>query len=103
MRRRRRQINWTRFTLNGDLLNRPHYFKMGQLNASMSYEWLASRHTNLTFTPLKLSYTKLIHTTEDFDKIMDENPAVAQSFRSQYVPQMISALIMTAITTAIID
>lgn len=92
VRRRRRQINWTRFTLNGDLLNRPHYFKMGQLNASMSYEWLASRHTNLTFTPLKLSYTKLIHTTEDFDKIMDENPAVAQSFRSQYVPQMIFGL-----------
>lgn len=69
VRRRRRQINWTRFTLNGDLLNRPHYFKMGQLNASMSYEWLASRHTNLTFTPLKLSYTKLIHTTEDLTRL----------------------------------
>lgn len=92
VRRRRRQINWTRFTLNADLLNRPHYFKMGQLNASMSYEWLASRYTNLTYTPLKLTYTKLINTTEEFDNIMAENPAVAQSFRSQYVPQMIFGL-----------
>lgn len=88
VRRRRRQINWTRFSLNGDLLNRPHYFRMGQLNASMSYEWLSSRYINLSYTPLKLTYTKLMKTTEEFDKIMEENPAVAQSFRSQFVPQM---------------
>ncbi len=86
--RRRSDINWTRFSLSADLLNRPHYFKMAQFNLSMAYDWPATRHTTISFTPLKLSYTKLIHTTPEFDTMMDENPAVALSFRSQYVPQM---------------
>ena len=86
--RRRRQINWTRFTLNGDILNRPHFFKMWQMNTSMSYEWQAHRHVSMSFTPLKFTYTKLMHTTHDFDSIMAANPAVALSFRSQYIPQM---------------
>ena len=86
--RRRREINWTRFSLNADLLNRPHFFKMAQFNLSMTYDWMPSRHTTLSFTPLKLTYTKLMHTTPEFDSIMDVNQAVALSFRSQYIPQM---------------
>ena len=86
--RSRYQLNWTRFTLNADLLNRPHYFKMAQFNASVSYDWRLRRHVQNSFTPLKLTYTNLMHTTHDFDSIMAANPAVAQSFRSQYIPQM---------------
>lgn len=87
--RRRREISWTRLSLNGDLLNRPHFFKLGQFNASMTYDWLATRNTTISFTPVKFTYTKLMHTTLPFDSIMDANPAVAQSFRSQYIPQML--------------
>ncbi len=86
--RSRYQLNWTRFTLNADLLNRPHYFKMAQFNASMSYDWRLRRHVQNSFTPIKLTYTNLMNTTHDFDSIMAANPAVAQSFRSQYIPQM---------------
>lgn len=86
--RRRHQINWTRFALNADLLNRPHYFKMAQFNVSMNYDWMISRRANATFTPFKLTYTKLMHTTAEFDSIMTANPAVAQSFMSQFIPQM---------------
>ncbi len=89
--RRRREINWTRFSLNADLLNRPHFFKMAQFNMSMTYDWLATRNTTLSFTPLKFTYTKLMHTTVEFDSIMNANQAVALSFRSQYIPQMIFA------------
>ena len=87
--RRRRQINWTRFSLNADLLNRPHFFRMAQFNAAMSYDWQAHRHVNMSYTPFKLTYTKLINTTAAFDSIMDANPAVALSFRSQFIPQML--------------
>lgn len=87
--RSRYSLNWTRFQLNVDLLNRPHYFKLAQFNASINYDWRASRHVSNTFTPLKLTYTKLMHTTETFDSIMDANQAVAQSFKSQYIPQML--------------
>lgn len=86
--RRKRQINWTRITLNADLLNRPHYFKMAQFNASFGYEWRSSRYTNNQLTLFKLTYTNLMKTTHDFDSIMDHNPAVAQSFKSQYIPQI---------------
>jgi len=86
--RRRRQINWTRISLNADLLNRPHYFKMAQFNASFGYEWRSSRYINNQLTLLKFTYTNLMKTTQAFDSIMDKNPAVAQSFMSQYIPQI---------------
>lgn len=86
--RSRFQLNWTRFQLNADLLNRPHYFKMAQFNASVNYDWRVRRHVQNTFTLFKLTYTNLMHTTADFDSIMEANPAVAQSFRSQFIPQM---------------
>lgn len=87
--RRRRTLNWTKINLNTDLLNRPHYFRMAQFNASFGYDWRATRHATNSFTPLKLTYTKLLDTTTEFDSIMTANPAIAQSFRSQFIPQMI--------------
>ncbi|MDE6177357.1 MAG: hypothetical protein K2F71_07450, partial [Paramuribaculum sp.] len=87
--RTRRQLNWTRASLNADLLNRPHYFKMSQMNASFGYDWRANRYANINWTLLKLTYTQLLHTTEDFDSVMDANPAIAQSFRNQFIPQML--------------
>ena len=86
--RSRYQLNWTRFTLNADLLNRPHYFKMAQFNASISYDWRVRRHVQNTLTLFKLTYTNLMRTTAEFDSIMNANPAVAQSFKSQFIPQM---------------
>ncbi len=83
------QLNWTRFQLNADLLNRPHYFKMAQFNASINYDWRVRRHVQNTLTLFKLTYTNLMHTTAEFDSIMTANPAVAQSFKSQFIPQMI--------------
>jgi hypothetical protein len=86
--RRRRQINWTRFTLSADLLNRPHFFKMAQFNMAMSYDWQATRRATMSYTPFKLTYTKLINTTVEFDSIMAANPAIALSFENQFIPQM---------------
>lgn len=87
--RSRRNLNWTRINLSGEGMNRPHFFKLAQVNASISYDWSPSRNSTNTFTPLKLTYNKLIHTTSEFDSIMTANPAVALSFQSQFIPQMI--------------
>ncbi len=84
----RRNINWTRFTLNADLLNRPHYFNMAQFSASMNYDWQMRKYFSYTYTPLKLTYTKMIRTTHAFDSIIAANPAVGLSFRNQFIPQM---------------
>lgn len=87
IKRRNRNLNWTRFSLNFDLLNRPHYFKMAQFNLGISYDWQSSRHSSHTLTPFKLTYTNLLHTTEEFLSITGANPAIALSFQSQYIPQ----------------
>ena len=86
--RSRFNLNWTRFQLSADLLNRPHYFKMAQFNASINYDWRLRRYVSNTLTLFKLSYTKTMNTTADFDSIMAANPAVALSFRNQFIPQM---------------
>lgn len=91
--RRKYALNWTRISLSGNLLNRPHYFRMAQVDAAFSYDWTSSRYLSNSFTPLKLTYTKLLNTTAEFDSIMDENQAVAQSFRNQFVPQMQYSLV----------
>jgi outer membrane protein assembly factor BamA len=88
IKRRNRNLNWTRFELNFDILNRPHYFKMAQFNLSLNYDWQSSRYSSHLFTPFKLTYTNLLNTTEAFDSITGANPAIALSFRSQYIPQL---------------
>ena len=81
-------MNWTRISLGSDILNRPHYFRMAQFNTSFAYDWQSSKYISNSFTPFKLTYTKLMNTTAEFDSIMNANKAVAQSFRSTFIPQM---------------
>lgn len=88
VRRTNREINWTTITLSGNLLNRPHYFRMGEMSAGITYDWNYSRRVSNSFTPFKLTYTKLMRTTHEFDSIMAENPAVALSFENQFIPEM---------------
>lgn len=88
VRRTNRELNWTTITLSGNMLNRPHYFRMAEFSAGISYEWNYNRNVTNQFTPFKLSYTKLMRTTHEFDSIMAENPAVALSFESQFIPEM---------------
>lgn len=86
--RTRRELNWTRIALGAELLNRPHYFRMAQFNTSFNYDWRANRYATNTLTLLKLTYTKLMHTTHEFDSIMKQNRAIALSFQSQFIPQI---------------
>jgi len=88
IKRRNRNLNWTRFNLKADLLNRPHYFKMAQFNLGFSYDWQSSRYSSHSLTPFALTYTKLMQTTHEFDSIIAQNPAIALSFMSQYIPQL---------------
>lgn len=92
--RSRREVNWTRISLNADLLNRPHYFRMAQFNASFNYDWRLNRYASNTLTLYKITYTKLLNTTAEFDSVMDANQAIAQSFRSQFIPQIAYSFVL---------
>ena len=88
IRRTDRELNWTTISLGMDIMNRPHYFKLADFHAGINYEWHPSRNVLNQLTLFKLTYNKLMHTTEAFDSVMAANPAVALSFQSQYIPQM---------------
>ncbi len=86
--RSRRYINWTNFNLSADLLNRPSFFKMVQLSTGFTWEWHSNRYSSSSFTPFKLSYTKLLSHTLEFDSIISQNRAVKNSFSNQFIPMM---------------
>ena len=88
IKRTNRELNWTTINLGASILNRPKFFKLAEFNTGITYEWRAWRHVLNQLTLFKLTYNKLISTTHDFDSIMAQNPAVALSFESQFIPQM---------------
>ncbi len=86
--RARRYTNWTRFSVGGEFLNRPNYFKMARVSSEMTWEWHARRYSQHKFTPLKITYSNLLSTTEAFDSAFVFNRAIAMSFQDVFIPQM---------------
>ena len=86
--RARRYTNWTKFSIGGDFMNRPKYFKMARVSAEMTWEWHSRRYSQHKLTPFKLTYSNLLSTTEAFDSAYFSNRAIAQSFDDVFIPQM---------------
>ena len=84
----RRYLNWTRFTIGGEFMNRPNFFKIARMSAEMTWEWHARRFSQHKFTPFKLTYSNLLSTTEAFDSAYFFNRAVQQAFQDVFIPQM---------------
>ena len=88
VKRSRRELNWTTISLGANTLNRPQFFNIAEFNAGITYEWRATRHSLNQLTLFKLTYTKLLKHTHEFDSIMEKNPAIALGFQSQFIPQI---------------
>ena len=86
----RRYTNWTRFSLSADLMNRPNWFKMSQLSFAATWEWHANRYSSHVLTPFKLTYNRLLSSSERFDSIMGDtiNRALQQSFMNVFIPKI---------------
>ena len=84
----RRYTNWTRFSLNTDMMNRPGWFKMVQFGTAVTWEWHANRYSSHVLTPFRLTYNKVISSSEKFDSTMMYNPALAESFMKVFIPKM---------------
>lgn len=88
MTRRQKYPASTSFQLGVDLMNRPDFFRLVAFSGSAAYNFQTSPYSRHTLTVFKLTYNKLLHTTDSFDQTMDENPAIAMSFRNQFVPSI---------------
>ena len=76
----------TSYSLGVNLLNRPKFFRMLSFNFSNTYDYRTSSTVNHSLTPFKMVYNNLLRTTPDFDAMMEDNPAVALSFKNQFIP-----------------
>ena len=88
MTRRQKYPGSTSFQLGVDLMNRPSFFRLIAFSGSAGYNFQTSPYSRHSLTVFKLTYNKLLHTTDSFDRTMDENPAIAMSFRNQFVPSI---------------
>jgi len=78
----------THFQLGMDLLNRHTFFRMISFTGSANYDFQSSRRKYHSITPLKMNYTYLLETSSAFDSTMASNPAIALSFKNQFIPSM---------------
>lgn len=78
----------TTFQLGTDLMNRPKYFRMISFNGSATYSFQTTPYSFHSLTLFKLVYNKLLNTSESFNQTMEENPAIALSFKDQFIPSM---------------
>lgn len=78
----------TSFQLGVDLMNRPRFFHLIAFSGSAGYNFQTSPDSRHALTVFKLTYNRLLHTTESFDQTMAENPSIAMSFRNQFVPSI---------------
>ncbi len=89
MLRRQRYPGSTSFQPRGGPDEPARLFRLVAFSGSMGYNFQTSPYSRHSLTLFKLTYNKkLLHTTEEFDRTMDENPAIAMSFRNQFVPSI---------------
>lgn len=78
----------TSFVLTADWLNRAGYFNLFSSGFSVKYGWNKTKTSKHELTPFSLTYDKLINSTQEFDSIMQVNPALYVSMRNRFVPSM---------------
>lgn len=78
----------TAFKLYADQLNRAGFFRLLSFGGSAAYELQTTPVSRHTLHPFSLSFDLLQSHTAKFDSVMTANPALAVSFRDQFIPAM---------------
>jgi outer membrane translocation and assembly module TamA len=78
----------TTFRLYGDWLNRARFFRMLSFSGSLVYEFQPAPLHQHSFTPFRLTYSRLQATTDEFDRIASLNPVLFMSLADQFVPAL---------------
>ncbi|MBQ4280175.1 MAG: BamA/TamA family outer membrane protein [Rikenellaceae bacterium] len=78
----------TNFQLGADLMNRPRFFHMISFSGSAGWDFQTSPYSYHSLTVFKLTYNNLLSTSASFDETMAQNPAIALSFKDQFIPMI---------------
>lgn len=72
----------TVFSLGSNLLDRANYFTLTNTVASLAYRWRQTETQSWEFSPLFVSVFRLPSISEDFQKRLDTNTFLANSYRN---------------------
>lgn len=75
----------TRISLGFDYLNRTKLYSLLSANARFGYVWDANRYVTHAVNPISTNYTRLSNTTDEFQRILDENPFLRRSFDQEFI------------------
>ena len=78
----------TEFKLYANQLNRAGFFRLLSFGGSAVYTFQRTKTSKHIITPFRLTFNMLQNHTAKFDSIMNQNRALAISFRDQFIPAM---------------
>lgn len=78
----------TQFKLSANNLKRAGYYRLVSFGAEAVYKFQTSAYVSHQFTPLSLTYNRLMHTSARFDSIVADNSSLYISMRNQVIPAM---------------
>lgn len=89
----------TTLRMSFDVINRARYFKRHVVSGEWTYKFQLSPRSIHEFTPLSIQYDYMHRTTEEFEKLLEENPYLNISMRDQFIPKMRYTYIRTSPAT----
>lgn len=81
----RYSIPKTRVNLGFNFLSRSNLYQMTSFNGAFGYSWRANRFITHELDPLSVNYVSLGKTTPEFDKILEENAYLRESFNQEFI------------------
>ncbi len=86
----------TTYKLSANWLNRSGYYGQVAFGSRITYTYQRRATIRHELTPFRLDYNMLLNTSERYDELMEQNPALYVSMRDQFVPSMQYTLNMTS-------
>lgn len=81
----RYSIPKTKMSIGTDFLKRSQLYTLLSGTAQFGYIWNANRYVSHEIIPISVNYTKLSNKTEDFEKILNDNPYLRRSFDQAFI------------------
>ena len=71
-----------------NIIYRPGYYKMHVVSGEWTYRWQTSANSRHEFSPLTVKYQFMNSHTEEFDRVMQQNPYLWATMQDYFIPQM---------------
>ncbi len=75
----------TKFDLGFRTLHRAEYFDMSSMSFAYGYAWKRTAQQEFQYDPISINFSKLMKTTDAFEKLLQQNTFLRKSFEQQFI------------------